>query len=87
MSLDFFVTQFYRLIVHDLVLMSDVYWFYSQNRLEGKSIQEFSEVNNEFDQCLILCVLKQGVFFHSYRSWRTCWRSNHRTSKKSTQPS
>ena len=50
MSLDFFVTQFYRLIVHDLVLMSDVYWFYSQNRLEGKSIQEFSEVNNESNQ-------------------------------------
>jgi len=44
MSLDFFVTQFYRLIVHDLVLMSDVYWFYSQSRSEGKSIQEFSEV-------------------------------------------
>jgi len=44
MSLDFFITHFYRLIVHDMVLMSDVYWFYAQKRKEGKSIQEFSEV-------------------------------------------
>jgi hypothetical protein len=44
MSLDFFVTHFYRLVVHDVVLMSDVYWFYTAGRLEGQSVQEFAEV-------------------------------------------
>jgi len=44
MSLDFFVTHFYRLVVHDMVLMSDVYWFYTQKRKEGRSLQEFSEI-------------------------------------------
>lgn len=48
MSLDFYVTHFYRLVVHDMVLMNDVYWFYSQNRKEGKSIKEFSEVQYDF---------------------------------------
>lgn len=44
MSLDFFVTHFYRLVVHDVVLMSDVYWFYTAGRREGQSVQEFAEV-------------------------------------------
>ena len=46
MALDFFLTHFYRLVVHDVVLLSDVYWFYTQERKEGKSIQEFTEVYN-----------------------------------------
>lgn len=47
MSLDFVLTHFYRLVVHDFVLLSDVYWFYSKGRPEGKTVEEFAEVSHK----------------------------------------
>jgi hypothetical protein len=44
MSLDFALTQFYRLVVDDLILMYDVYFFYSRYKKDKRSLKEFSEV-------------------------------------------
>jgi hypothetical protein len=44
MSLDFALTQFYRLVVDDLILMYDVYLFYSRYKKDKRSLKEFSEV-------------------------------------------
>lgn len=44
MSLDFAITQFYRLVVDDLILMYDVYLFYSRYKKSNRSIREYSEV-------------------------------------------
>jgi hypothetical protein len=44
MSLDFALTQFYRLVVDDLILMYDAYVFYNRFKKDKRSLKEFSEV-------------------------------------------
>jgi hypothetical protein len=44
MSLDFALTQFYRLAVDDLIIMYDAYHFYGKLKPKGKTINEFVEV-------------------------------------------
>jgi hypothetical protein len=51
MSMDFVLTHFYRLVVHDVVLLNDVYSFYCAGRTEGKTVNEFAEVRNHTAAC------------------------------------
>jgi hypothetical protein len=46
MSLDFALTQFYRLVVDDLILMYDAYVFYNRFKKDKRSLKEFSEVGS-----------------------------------------
>jgi hypothetical protein len=54
MSMDFVLTHFYRLVVHDVVLLNDVYSFYCAGRTEGKTVNEFSEVRKHTVACKYL---------------------------------
>ena len=44
MSLDFALTQFYRLAIDDIVLMVDVFLFYRRFKKDKRSIKEYVEV-------------------------------------------
>lgn len=44
MTVDFALTQFYRLVVDDIVLLCDVYMYYRRFKTDNRSIKEFSEV-------------------------------------------
>jgi hypothetical protein len=44
MTVDFALTQFYRLVVDDIVLLFDVYMYYRRFKTDNRSIKEFSEV-------------------------------------------
>lgn len=44
MALDFHLTQFYRLVVDDLILMYDTYEIYKEYKPKGRSIQEYLNV-------------------------------------------
>jgi hypothetical protein len=54
MSMDFVLTHFYRLVVHDVVLLNDVYSFYCAGRTEGKTVNEFAEVRKHTVACKYL---------------------------------
>lgn len=46
MSLDFAVTQFYRVLLDDILLLYDAYRIYARNRkYQERTFKEFSEVN------------------------------------------
>jgi hypothetical protein len=67
--MDFVLTHFYRLVVHDVVLLNDVYSFYCAGRTEGKTVNEFAEVRNHTAACRIL--YSDGTCF-IFRSCPTC---------------
>lgn len=44
MSLDFSITQMYRLFANDLLIMYDALVFYRKYKKSGRTVKEFSEV-------------------------------------------
>lgn len=59
MSLDFALTQFYRVLLDDLVLIYDAYTVYTKKRsYASRSLKEFSEVGEWHALKIIALVFK-----------------------------
>jgi hypothetical protein len=70
--MDFVLTHFYRLVVHDVVLLNDVYSFYCAGRTEGKTVNEFAEVNESPITLLLASILYSDGTCFIFRSCPTC---------------